>query len=62
MNLSTEKKIMDLENRLVVAKREEGGLGIWGYKLLPLEWISNKILLYSTENYIYSLMMEHEEG
>jgi len=24
VNLSTEKKIMDLENRLVVAKREEG--------------------------------------
>ena len=33
MNLSTEKKIVDIENRLVVAKRErEGveGLGIWG--------------------------------
>ena len=33
MNLSTEKKIMDLENRLVVAKGEEGewdGLGAWG--------------------------------
>ena len=27
MNLSTEKKIMDLENRLVVAKGEEEGLG-----------------------------------
>ena len=28
MNLSTEKKIMDMENRLVVAKRErEGGGG-----------------------------------
>ena len=34
MNLSTEKKIMDLENRLVVAKAEgEGeGVGAWGYK------------------------------
>ena len=33
MNLSTEKKIMDLENRLVVAKGEgeKGeGLGAWG--------------------------------
>ena len=33
MNLSTEKKIMDLENRLVVAKgsgREWKGLGAWG--------------------------------
>ena len=29
-NLSTEKKIMDLENRLVVAKREWEGLGAWG--------------------------------
>ena len=30
MNLSTEKKLMDLDNRLVVAKgeEEEGG---WGY-------------------------------
>ena len=27
MNLSTEKKIMDLENRLVVAKGEGEGLG-----------------------------------
>jgi len=33
MNLSTEKKIMALENRLVVARgkgREWGGWGIWG--------------------------------
>ena len=33
MNLSTEKKIMDLEDRLVVAKvegREWDGLGVWG--------------------------------
>uniref|UniRef100_A0A8D1EI37 DUF1725 domain-containing protein n=1 Tax=Sus scrofa TaxID=9823 RepID=A0A8D1EI37_PIG len=32
-NLSTEKKIIDSENRLVVAKgsgREWGGLGAWG--------------------------------
>ena len=27
MNLSTEKKIMDLENRLVVAKEEREGVG-----------------------------------
>ena len=27
MNLSTEKKIMDLENRLVVAKEEGEGVG-----------------------------------
>ena len=30
MNLSTEKKIMDLENRLVVAKGEEEGVGWMG--------------------------------
>ena len=31
MNLSTEKKLKDLENKLVVAKgREWDGLGIWG--------------------------------
>ena len=57
MNLSTEKKITDLENRLVVAKREGKGEIDWEFevnrcKLLPLEWISNEILLYSTGNYI----------
>ena len=30
MNLSTEKKIMDLENRLVDAKGEEEGVGWFG--------------------------------
>ena len=30
MNLSTEKKIMDLENRLVVAKGEGEGVGWMG--------------------------------
>ena len=30
MNLSTEKKIMDLENRLVVARGEEEGVGWMG--------------------------------
>ena len=55
MNLSTEK---DLENRLVVAKRGEGGsgmdwkLGVNRCRILPLEWISNEILLCSTGNYI----------
>ena len=29
-------------------------------KLLPLEWISNGILLYSPENYVWSLVMEHD--
>ena len=58
MNLSTENKIMDLENRLVVAKGGGGGgsgmdweFGVNRWKLMPLEWISNNILLYSTGNY-----------
>ena len=65
MNLSTEKKLMDLENRLVVANgwREGSGMdwefGVNRRKLLHLEWISNEILLYSTRNYIQSLVMEH---
>ena len=58
MNLSTEKKIMDMENRLVVAKRDWKrvgwirSLGVNRCKLWPLEWISNEILLYSTGNYL----------
>ena len=54
-----EKKLTDLKNRLVVAKREgEGGSGMdWESgvnrcKLLHLEWVSNEILLYSPGNYI----------
>ena len=57
MNLSTEQKqISDRESRLVVAKGERVGSGIdWefrisGCKLLHLEWISNEVLLYHTEN------------
>ena len=36
--------------------------GVNRCKLLHLEWISNKILLYSPGNYIWSLMMEHDGG
>ena len=58
MSLSTEKKFMDLENRLVVAHGEREGVGgIWepgvnGCKLLLLEWIYNEILLCSTKKYV----------
>jgi len=52
MNIFTENKLMDFENRLVVAKVEEGVgwaeyLGVSRCKLLHLEWISNETLLYS---------------
>ena len=68
MNLSTEKIHMDLENKFVVANGEGGGSGMdWEFvvnrcKLLHLEWVSNEILLYSTGNYIESLVMEHDGG
>ena len=58
MNLSTEKRIMNLENTLVVAKGEGEGVGVdWElgvnrHKLLPSAWISNEILLCSTRNYV----------
>ena len=35
-------------------------LGVNKCKLLPLDWISNEILLCSTGNYVYLLMMEHD--
>ena len=56
MNLSTEKKITDLENRPVVAWGGGGReyryweLGVNGFKLLLMEWIYSEILLCSTEN------------
>ena len=35
-------------------------LGVNRCKLLLLEWISNEILLCNTGNYVWSLMMEHD--
>ena len=49
----------------MVATIEGGGSGIdWEFgvsrrKLLHLEWINNKTLLYSTGNYIQSLGINH---
>ena len=34
--------------------------GVNRCRLLPLEWISNEILLCSTGKYVWSLMMEHD--
>ena len=49
MNLGNRKT--DIENRLVIAKGEdlgEGWVGGWvgRCKLLNIEWINNKVLLY----------------
>ena len=57
MNLSTEKKIMDLEKTCDCQGGGGGSgsnweLGVNGCKLLLLEWINNEILLCSTENYV----------
>ena len=59
MNLPTEKKIMDVENRLVVAKGEGKEVGWTGsLGLIDINyclwngWISNEILLCSTANYV----------
>ena len=60
------KKVLDIENKLVVAKREGGRsrsnckFGVSRCKLLHLEQISNEILLYSTRNYIQALEIDHD--
>ena len=55
--LQNWNRLKDTENRLVVAKWE-GEFGIGKWKLLYLEWISSKVLLYSTGNYIQPLVIE----
>ena len=47
MNLSTEKKLMDLENRLVVAKEEGEGVGWNGsLGLIDAEWNGLAMIAY----------------
>ena len=59
-------RLRDTENRLVVAKGEEGGSGMDGEfgvrrcKLFHLEWISNEVLWYSTGNHIQSPGIDHD--
>ena len=38
----------------------DGEFGVKRCKLLHFEWISNEVLLYSTQNYIQSLVTERE--
>ena len=63
--LQNRNRLTDIENRLVFAKGEGGGRGTeWEFgvsrcKLLHLEWINNKVLLYSTGNYIQSPGINH---
>ena len=68
MNLHTNRnRLTDIENRLIMVAKGEGGgsgmdreFGIGRWKLLYLEWISNEILLYSTGDYIQSLVVEYD--
>ena len=58
MNLSMKQTDSQSENRLVIARGEGGGgqmdweFGVSRCKLLHIEWINNKILLYGTGNYV----------
>ena len=58
-------RLADIENSLVVAKGKgsRGGMdwefGISRCKLLYIEWINNKVLLYSTGNYIQYPVINH---
>ena len=66
MNISTEKKFMGLGEQTCDSQGGKGGSGMdWEFginrcKLLPLEWIGKEILLHSTGNYVWSLVMEHD--
>ena len=54
-----------IENRLVVAKGKGNGkemdweFGFSRWKLVYIEWINNKVLLYSTGNYIQYPVINH---
>ena len=39
--------------------RDRVGSGVSRYRLLHIEWINNKVLLYSTENYIQYPIINH---
>ena len=67
INLQKRNKLMNVENRYAVAKRRgkerigmDSEFGVSRYKLLPLNWKSNEVLLYSMGNYIQSLVIEHD--
>ena len=66
--LWNRNRLTDLRNRPMVAKAEWGGKGMeWEFgisrcKLLYAGWINNKVLLYSTGNYIqYSVINRNLE-
>ena len=63
--LLNSNRLTNTENSLVVAKEGGGGIGMdWEfeisrYKLIYIRWTNNKVLLYSTGNYIRYPVMNH---
>ena len=64
--LQNGNRFTDMENRLVLTKGNggESGMGweFWvrGCKLFHLEWINDKVLLYSTGSHIQSPGIDHD--
>jgi len=63
--MRNRNRLTDIGNRLVVANGEKwwGRMG-WEFginrcKLLYIEWIKHKLLVYSTENYIQYPVINH---
>ena len=65
-NEPTHETETDLANKLLVARVKGGGGGMdWEFgvdscKLLHLEWMSNKVLVYSTRNYNHYPEINHD--
>ena len=63
MNLFAKQKETHIENKLIVAREERGGINwelmINRYKLLYIKQM-NKDLLYYTENYIQYLLITYD--
>ena len=59
--LQNRNRLTDIENRLVVAKGRgvEWGFGVSRCQLWYWGWINNKVLLYSTGNYIQYPVINH---
>ena len=65
MYLRNRNRLRDIDNRLVVTKGEGVGrgmeqeVGVSRCKLLYIEWINNKVLLYSIGDYIQYPVINH---
>ena len=63
--LQNRRKLTDIENRIVVSKGKRGGKDTRNLRLVNgnyfhLEWKNNKVLMYSTRNYIQYLVINHK--